>query len=428
MAEMDEKSGAWMDPARRTQRQLELLQATINRAHGTVPFYRDRFMENRAEPSSVESLEDIRLLPFTFRKDLAEHYPYGLFAVPLRDIVRIHTAPGLGVHPVVSGYTRQDLGLWREIVTRALSAAGVSPTDVLQICLDPGLANWGRDYKDGAEAIGASVIPLTPLSLEKQRMILADYRTSVLTTTPTFAREFVNSLSASGVNVNDLSLATLILAGEPLAPETRAELEERLHLTTWSQYGLSEVPGPGVAFECRQHDGLHVSEDHFLAEIVNPATGEAMPEGEEGELVLTTLTTRAFPLIRFRTGDRMRLIPEPCACGRTLRRVQWLAGRTDDTVIIRGVKVHQDQILSHLEKALGRVPRHFRFRAVQGETAGGLEVWLGVDEDVFSDEVKVLEGTIQCVSGILSQELGLPVSVRLKETTQMGPGGEGLEA
>ncbi|MBW1988212.1 MAG: AMP-binding protein [Deltaproteobacteria bacterium] len=408
-----------LDPAKRAQRQLELLQATLNRVHRAVPFYKDRFMENRTEPGEVESLKDIAKLPFTFRSHLADHYPYGLFAVPLRDIVRIHTAPGLGVHPVVSGYTRQDLSTWKEIVQRGLSASGLAATDILQICLDPGLANWGRDYKDAAEVLGASVIPLTSLSLEKQQMVLSDYKTSVLVTTPTFAAQLAAGLSSSGIHPNELALRSLILVGEPLSRDARTSLEETFGLTAWSQYGLSDVPGPAVAFECEEHEGMHVNEDHFLPEIVDPRTREPVAEGEEGELVLTTLTTRAFPLIRFATGDRMRFIQEPCKCGRTLRRVQWLPGRTDDTAVIRGVKVHHDQILSHVERVLGFVPERFKFRAVQDERASMLEVWMGVDDHLFSDEVKVLEGSVQAVSAALSQELGVPVCVRLKETSQM---------
>jgi phenylacetate-CoA ligase len=338
-----------------------------------------------------------------------------LFAVPLRDIVRIHTASGTTLKPAVSGYTRQDLLVWREIVARALEAGGVSPADILQITLDPGLSNWGRDYKEGAEAVGASVIPYTPLSLEKQVMVLRDYRTSVLVTTPASAGQLAMHLHLTGVQPALLGLKRLILVGEPVAAGLRAELEARLQVETWQHYGLSEVPGPAIGFECSRHAGLHINEDHFLPEIVDPASGEVLPEGETGELVLTTLTTRAFPLIRFRTGDRARFIPGACECGVTLRRIAWLAERTDEMLSIRGVKVSPDQVRATIQAALGRLPGNCRFfRRVQ-DARHWLEVWIGIDDGLFSDEIKELQRLIQTVGSRLEEGLGVPVTVRILE-------------
>ena len=404
-----------MDPQERRQLQLERLQSTLNRACRNVRFHRDRFEAAGRDPAEIDRLEDLERIGFTYRRDLGEHYPYGLFAVPLRDIVRIHTASGTTLKPAVSGYTRQDLLVWREIVARALEAGGVTPVDILQITLDPGLSNWGRDYKEGAEAVGASVIPYTPLSLEKQVMVLRDYRTSVLVTTPASAGQLAMYLHRTGVPPTLLGLRRLILVGEPVAAGLRAELEERLQVETWQHYGLSEVPGPAIGFECGRHAGMHINEDHFLPEIVDPASGEVLPEGETGELVLTTLTTRAFPLIRFRTGDRARFIAGGCDCGVTLRRIVWLAERTDEMLSIRGVKVSPDQVRATVQAALGRLPRNYRFfRRVQ-DARHWLEVWIGIDDSLFSDEIKELQRVIQTVGSRLEEGIGVPVTVRILE-------------
>ena len=278
-------------------------------------------------------------------------------------MVRIHTARGTALNPTVSGYTRQDLVAWRGLTARALATAGVSRADILQIDLDPGLANWGRDYKDGAEAIEASVIPLTLLPPEKQLMVLRDYKTSVLVTSASAADHLIHHLFRANINPTSLALKTLILVGEPPDPDMRQHLERQLHAATWVHYGLSDVPGPALAFECEEHRGLHVSEDHFLAEVVNPQTGEAVQDGTEGELILTTLTTRAFPLVRFKTGDRVRMMAGECACGRTFRRIEWFYRPGDEMAMVRGVKVQRQQILLLLERTLGFAPGLWRFMA-----------------------------------------------------------------
>jgi phenylacetate-CoA ligase len=399
----------------KNQLQLERLQSTLNRACRSVPFHQNRFQELQLEPSQILHLHDIERIPYMQRSHLGENYPYGLFAVPLRDIVRIHTAPGTTLKPTVSGYAKADLHMWRDIVSRGLRAAGVSAHDILHINLDPGLANWGRDYKDGAENIEASVIPNTQLSLEKQVMVLKDYKTSVLVTTPSFASQLVKYLFDVELNPTVLNLRTLIMVGEPASADFREMIENRLHVTTWLQYGLSEIPGPAVAFECQQHDGLHINEDHFLAEIIDPKTGEVLPEGETGELVLTTLSTRAFPLIRFRTGDQARFVTEDCPCGCSLTRMQWLGERTDDLLLIRGVKVHQQQILLNIERALGFAPACHHFIKKVHDRGSFLEVWMCVDNHFFSDEIKELQKRIHSVGEKLEENIGIPVSIKLKE-------------
>ena len=399
----------------KNQLQLERLQSTINRAFRHVAFHQERFTEAGVDPTKIQSIQDIALLPFMQREHLSQHYPYDLFAVPLRDIVRIHTAPGTTHNPTVSGYTPQDLHTWQQILSRGLKAAGVTPHDILQITLTPGLANWGRDYKSGAELIEASVIPNIPLSIEKKVMVLRDYKTSVLVTTPALAMELAVHIKEQRINTHALELATLILAGDLIPPENRRFIEETLNATVWLHYGLSEVPGPAIAFECDIHDGLHVNEDHFLAEIVDPDTGAPMPEGEAGELVLTTLTTRAFPLIRFRTGDKASFYQEACNCGRSVRRIKWHPGRTDEIMNIDGVNVHGQLVLAHLEKAIGPLPSSVRFFVEQAEEKKYLEIWMPVSGDIFSDEIKELEKLIHRAENRLRENLGVPVFIRLKE-------------
>ncbi len=409
------------DPDARRQLQLERLQSTLNRAVKNVPFHRNRLREG--EELGAESFKAFSHIPFMERRHLGQHYPYGLFAVPLRDIVRIHTAPGTAINPTVSGYTKQDLSIWRESVANALTAAGVTPHDILQICLDSGLANWGRDYKDAAEAIEAGVIPNTPLSIEKQVMVLRDYKTSVLITTPAIAAQLIDHIFDIDLNPTSLNIRTLILVGEAPDTEARSRMAARLHVSTWLHYGLSEIPGPAIAFECGQHEGLHVNIDHFLPEIVDPATGESLPDGEPGELVITTLTARAFPLIRFRTGDRARLIPGECRCGSDHLRMEWFGTRTDDLFSIDGVKVSHDQIGSYISGSLGESP-DFTHAVRQGEgNRPCLEVRVVVDDTLFSDEIKMLEAVVQNTERMLRENLGVPVQVRLRESSGEKPAG-----
>ncbi len=406
-----------------SQLRLERLQTTLNRAYRNVPFHQNRqndlARKTRRDPSLIEDIGEIAALPFMERKHLGEHYPYGLFAVPLRDIVRIHTAPGTALNPTVTGYTRQDLELWREVVARALSAAGVTPHDILQISLDFGLANWGRDYKDGAEALEIGVIPNAPLSPDKLLMVLRDYKTSTLVTTPSEAGHLADLMFQAGMNPTATNLRRFILVGEPVDAGDRNLLAERLQVETWVHYGLSEVPGPAIGFECTEHRGLHLNEDHFLAEIIDPESGRVQPGGETGELVLTTLTTRAFPLIRFRTGDRARIIPEPCPCGRPLVRIEWFPERTDDILTVNGVKIQGGQIQRRLAQALGFSPDYRYFVTKNPGEKKYLEVWIGMEYSLFSDEIKELERQVNGLMDNLHENLGVPVKIRLKEKTSL---------
>jgi len=402
-------------PADRSQMVLERLQSTLNRAFRNVPFHRERLQEEGIDPSDIQSLDDIRKLPFTTRRHLSENYPYGLFAVPLRDIVRIHTAPGTTANPTVSGYTRQDLGIWESMVATALRSSGITPDDILQIRLDPGLATWGRDYQSGAESLGASVIPNTLMSIEKQLMVMRDYKPSALVTTPSYAQQLAMHMENRGLDPQAFRLAKLILVGEPAHPEQRAFLEDKLQVHTRQHFGLSEVPGPALAYECDNRSCLHVNDDHFLPEIVDPQTGDPLPPDEIGELVLTTLTTRAYPLLRFRTGDMARILSAPCNCDCRLVRIEWRPERSDGLLRIRGVKVHEQQILAGIEKALGMVPQHACMFENRYHEKIFLEIWIAVDAALFSDEIKMLEARMKTVRDQVQEDTGVPVIVRLKE-------------
>jgi phenylacetate-CoA ligase len=402
-----------------TQLQLERLQSTLNRAYKNVPFYRNCLGEACMDPSSVRSLADLSRLPLTSRGDLNQNYPYGLFAVPLKDIVRIHTATGTGSNPTVSGYTNTDLGNWTEMVARTLTAAGVCAEDIMQICFDPGLANWAREFMRGAEAIRASVIPMTTLEIPKQLMVMNDYKTSALVTTPSYARQLVREMTRLSVNPHSLSIRRALLLGEFLSHSGRTNLEGALHIQIQTAYGLSEVPGPGIAFECRERKGLHLNEDHFIAEIIDPEREEILSTGETGELVLTSLTARAFPLIRFRTGDLASLSVEQCSCTRTLARLESVQGRADRLVVIRGIKLHPQLIQSVMSRVCqGRIPDYVSF-VRRLEDLDILEVTIQIDEACFSDEIKRLEHLVQVARGELEESLGIPVKVRLVEPGTM---------
>jgi phenylacetate-CoA ligase len=404
-----------------TQLQLERLQSTLNRAYKNVPFYHNCLGEACLDPSTVRSLDDLSSLPLTSREDLSKNYPYGLFAVPLKDIVRIHTATGTGSKPTVSGYTNADLEIWTEMVARFLTAAEVGAEDIIQICFDPGLANWARDFKGGAETVRASVIPMTPLEIPKQVRVMSDYKTSVLVTTPSYARQLVREMTRMGLKPNSLSLRRALLLGEALGARARTALEADLQIQIQTAYGLSEVPGPAIAFECGERQGLHLNEDHFVAEIIDPEKTDPLPPGESGELVLTTLTAKAFPLIRFRTGDRAVLSKVSCSCNRSFVCFEAIQGRVDQLVVIRGIKLHPQLIQGIMSRVgQGKLPAYLGF-VRRLEDLDLLEIWVRLDEEQFSDEIKVLESLVHRVRRELEQSLGIAVRVRLVEPDTMKP-------
>ncbi|HSH13222.1 MAG TPA: phenylacetate--CoA ligase, partial [Desulfurivibrionaceae bacterium] len=326
------------------QLQLERLQATLCRVASHVPFYRKKFKELAISPEDISSLDDLRKLPFTTKQDLRDNYPYGLFAVPLREVVRIHASSGTTGQATVVGYTHNDIKNWASLVARILTGAGVTKDDVVQIAFGYGMFTGGFGLHYGAETVGASVIPMSSGNTKRQIQIMQDFRTTALVCTPSYALLLADVMEEKGINPNALSLKYGLFGGEPWSEAMRREIQDKLNIIATDNYGLSEVMGPGVAGECQERNGLHLNEDHFLVEVINPETLEPVAPGEIGELVITTLTKEAFPVVRYRTRDLTRLLPGPCPCGRTLTRMQRVLGRTDDMLIIKGVNVYPSQI------------------------------------------------------------------------------------
>ena len=397
------------------QLQLERLQSTLNRAYKNVPFYKKQFDALGIDPGALGSVGDIQQLPFTTREDLGSNYPYGLFALPLRDIVRISSATGTTPQPVVVGYTKNDLKIRGALTARFLTAGGVVDTDVVQICLNPGLSNWGRALKEGAEEIGASVMPMSHMSTSKQLMAMEDYKTSVLLTTPSYALHMIQVMEATGIKAEALALKAILVSGEALSLEVRNRLESALKVDVTAAYGLSDVTGPAIAYECMEKDGLHISDDHFLVEIIDVDKNTPCALGEEGEVVLTTLTAKAFPLVRFKTGDLAYKMTKVCPCGRTLIRMSGITGYTGEVLTIRGVKVHPAQIGRIIDRIAQDFSPRFLVHLYKENYEDMIEIWLEVNEAVFSDEVKVLEGMLRHLGEQILEILGLHITIRLVE-------------
>ena len=405
-----------MDRAELELLQLERLQSTLTRAYRQVKFYRQQFDRLNLRLDDIRTLGDLARLPCTSREDLSENYPYGLFAVPLRDIVRILSSPGTTDQPLVVGYASQDVKLWLELLDRVYGGAGVTREDIVQIILPPGLANWRRDLQAGAEYLGASVIPATTLNFAKELMVMRDYKTSVLVTTPSIARHLLTVMGRMDLTPTELSLKKALLVAEPLPRQVRQDIEAGFQISLASAYGITEVMGPGLAFSCEAGEGFHFSEDHFYPEIIDPARGSPETPGAEGELVITTLSTYAFPLVRFQSGDRTSLVAEPCPCGRTLVRLGEISGRTDPIFSVGGIKVHPDQIARLLTEVLGGHTPRFNWQVATEEGLEVLEIDVSLDEAIFSDEVKALEGLCRRARRFLQENLGINARITLKET------------
>jgi phenylacetate-CoA ligase len=345
-----------MPRPRLAARQLERLQDTVARVYERVPFYREQFDQAGVRPADLGSLDDLRRFPFTRKADLREHYPFGLFACPLDEVVRIHGSSGTKGKLTVVGYTRRDIDTWAEVCARSLGAAGVQPDDIVHNAYGYGLFTGGLGIHYGAEKMGCLVVPISGGNTARQIMLLQDFGAAVLACTPSYALNIADHLQAAGIAPGSLQLRVGLFGAEPWTEEMRAEIERRLGIVALDIYGLSEIIGPGVSMECREgRNGLHVWEDHFLVEIIDPATGEPVAEGEEGDLTFTALTKEAFPLVRYRTGDVCSFTTAPCPCGRTHGRMSRVKGRTDDMLVIRGVNVFPSEIervlLAHPELA-----------------------------------------------------------------------------
>ncbi len=396
------------------QLQLERLQATLNRAYKNVRCYHSKFDESGIVPEDITSLSDLSRLPFTTKEDLRLNYPYGMFAVPLREVVRIHSSSGTTGKPTVVGYTKNDLKIWSNLVARFMTAAGVTHDDVVQIAFGYGLFTGAFGLHYGTENIGAAVIPMGGGNTEKQIMIMQDYKTTALVGTPSYALTIADRLEKMGIDSRSLSLKVGLFGGEPWSEAMRSEIENRLQISATDNYGLSEVIGPGVAGECQHKCGMHIAEDAFIAEIIDPDTGEVLPPGSVGELVLTTLTKEAFPMIRYRTRDITSLDYSPCSCGRTMVRMKKTMGRTDDMLIIKGVNVFPSQIEDVLFAIEGCEP-HYQLIVRRDGSSDTLEVNIEVTENIFFDEMKKQRAFLESVERKIHSVLGLGVTVRLVE-------------
>ncbi|MEW6720836.1 MAG: phenylacetate--CoA ligase [Thermodesulfobacteriota bacterium] len=395
--------------------QLKRLRSLADRVYGSVPFYRKKLDETGYRPGDVRSLQDLSRLPFTTKLDLRDTYPFGLFAVPMERVVRIHASSGTTGKPVVVGYTRRDIDTWAELMARTLSCGGTTSKDVVQNAYGYGLFTGGLGAHYGAEKIGAAVIPISGGNSKRQIMLMQDFGSTILTSTPSYALNLAEVMAEEGVDPATLKLKCGLFGAEPWSEAMRKEIERKLHISAIDIYGLSEVIGPGVSSEClEEKHGLHVFEDHFIPEIIDPDTGKVLPRGELGELVFTTITKEAFPVIRYRTRDISRLIDAPCACGRTHVRMERISGRTDDMLIIRGVNVFPSQIEAVLIAVEGVEP-HYQLIVTREESLDVLEVQVEVNESIFTDEVKGLEGLARKVEREIKDMLGVSCKVKLVE-------------
>jgi phenylacetate-CoA ligase len=394
--------------------QSERLRETVSRIYHNVPFYRQKMQEVGLVPGDIKSVDDLSKLPFTNKYDLRDNYPFGMFTVPMSEIVRIHASSGTTGKPTVVGYTRKDLTTWSEVVTRSLCMAGVHREDIVQVAYGYGLFTGGLGLHYGCENLGASVIPISGGNTEKQLQLMQDFGTSVIACTPSYSLYLAEEMAAAGIKKENLKLRIGIFGAEPWTENMRKEIEAKLGLKAIDIYGLSEIIGPGVSCECEHQVGMHVNEDHFIPEIVDPETLLPLPAGEIGELVFTTITKEGIPLIRYRTRDLTRLNYEKCACGRTLVRMEKCKGRSDDMLIIRGVNVFPSQIESVLLDMSETAPHYLLIVEREGNL-DTLKLMVEVQEQFFSDEIRQLEALRKKITHKIQSTLGISVDVKLVE-------------
>jgi phenylacetate-CoA ligase len=389
------------------------LVKTVERVYHSVEFYRRKMQELGLEPGDIRGIEDLNKLPYTTKSDLKDTYPFGLFAVPKSEIVRVHASSGTTGKATVVGYTRRDLDIWSECVARALTMAGVTRDDIVQVAYGYGLFTGGLGAHGGAEKLGAMVVPMSTGNTKKLTTMMKDFGVTAIACTPSYLLHIAECLEEEGA-VSEIKLKAAVCGAEPWTENMRKQIEKRLHIDAFDIYGLSEVMGPGVACDCSYHAGLHVYEDHFLPEIIDPDTLAPLPENEVGELVFTTLTKEGLPLLRYRTRDLTSINYATCECGRTLARISRFKGRSDDMLIIRGVNVFPSQIESALLE-MGGITPHYRMIVDRVNNLDVLEVQVEVEERFFSDEIKDFEKLQRKISTIIQHAIGLAVKVKLVE-------------
>lgn len=396
--------------------ELEFLQGrrlvkTVDRVYHNVEFYRKKMQQLGVEPGDINGIEDLKKLPFTTKADLRDTYPFGLFAAPRSEIVRIHASSGTTGKATVVGYTRRDLEIWSECVARALSQAGVTRDDIIQVAYGYGLFTGGLGAHGGAEKLGAMVVPMSTGNTKKLTTMMKDFGVTAIACTPSYLLHIAEVLEEAG-DIPNIKLKAAVCGAEPWTENMRKQIEEKLHIHAFDIYGLSEVMGPGVACDCQYHKGLHVYEDHFLPEIIHPDTLEPLPEGETGELVFTTLTKEGLPLLRYRTKDLTSISYDKCECGRTLARISRFKGRSDDMLIIRGVNVFPSQIEAALLEMSGITP-HYMMIVDRKNNLDTLEIQVEVEERFFSDEIKELESLTKKIAHTIQNAIGLAAKIKL---------------
>ncbi len=403
-----------MDREEMRSLQGERLQNMVELVYHNVPFYRQKLQNAGIEPGAIRTIDDLKHLPFTTKQDLRDNYPFGLFSVPQQDIVRLHASSGTTGKPTVVGYTHRDIQTWSEVVARSLSMAGVTRDDIIQVAYGYGLFTGGLGLHYGAEKVGASVIPISGGNTKKQLQLMQDFGSTVLACTPSYASFLGEAINEAEIDRKNFRLTAGIFGAEPWTEEMRKEIEDLLGIKAFDIYGLSEIIGPGVSMECSAHHGMHIFEDHFIPEIINPDTGEILPYGELGELVFTPVTKEALPLLRYRTRDLTRLHVDTCSCGRTLVRMEKCVGRSDDMLIIRGVNVFPSQVESVLLE-MNETKPHYILIVDRVNNLDTLEIQVEVEDQFFSDEIGELEDLQKRILHNIQSTLGISARIKLVE-------------
>ncbi len=394
--------------------QLQRLKAVVTRAWQQVKLFRTRMDELGLTPDDLLSLDDIRRLPFTTKSDLRDTYPFGLIASPMEDVVRLHVSSGTTGKPIVVAYTKEDLDVWTSVAVRCLAGCGLHRGDVIQVAYGYGLFTGGLGAHYGAEALGATVVPASAGKADRQIMLMKDFGVTAMCCTPSYFLHLIECAEAMGIDLKELPIRAGIFGAEPWTEGMRKRIEKTSGIEAFDIYGLSEIIGPGVGCECRQHQGLHIFEDHFYPEIVNTETGEPLPDGSEGELVLTTLNKQAMPMIRYRTRDITRILPGRCECGRTLRRIDRIGRRSDDMLIIRGVNIFPSQVETALLEVEGTLP-HYQIVLTREHGLDKMEVQVEVTAQMFTDKIGAMQGLHDRLQGALDRVLGIRVRISLVE-------------
>jgi phenylacetate-CoA ligase len=394
--------------------QLERLKESLKHAYKSNQYYRKRIDDAGLDPDGLKSVKDIEKLPFTSKEDLRKNYPFGLFCAPLSEVIRVHSSSGTTGNPTVVGYTREDIEVWAEVLARIMYDVGTRREDVVQVSHGFGMFTGGFGFQYAAEKLGSLVVPISGGNTERQIKIMSDFKSTILCSTPSYALYMAEVGERIGADFKKLHLKLGFFGAEPWSESMRSELEERLSITALDSYGLSEVIGPGVSCECLEQNGLHINEDHFLAEVIDPETCRALPAGEEGELVFTSLTKKAFPVIRYRTKDICRLMKDKCPCGKTFIRMSKPAGRTDDMLIIRGVNVFPSQIEEVLMKVEDLEP-HYLLVVDRKNYMDTMEVWVEVSEKNFQEKIMKLEDFEKSIEDKLKSAIGIRIKAVLKE-------------